>query len=758
MKHLFQIVFIVFFISNLSFAQSNNSKQQWEQFNTANEESLEIIWNQYSNTFSKMMGKTSQSYGSTADESVVNFINQHKNLLGIQENEFELIQTKRTSSKNGLIKYQYQQTYKDVPVMNSGYLISSSKDGFIEYISGDFYSDITMDVTAALPNNSTIKVVEENLETDKFTILENPELSIYPKKINGKEFFYLVYSITVDLEQNTDVWEFLIDARDGSIIEKKSLITHLFMSEEAYGKTENYNTERNPKYTNVSNTLTNGTGTVYKTSPSLGTTSIETLYRLDNLSPRKLQGDNVIVDRHNVADASSSTGAFNYSSSDPEFEEVMVYYHSDGFENWLINNGMSTSQVDDPVTAFTRHSGGVYAGASPSLGELYFKFSSSGRNNPTKEAAVITHEYMHIVSATYNTLDDNNEEKAMNEAYSDYFALAYRNTLGNVSGSILGEYIDQPGGINYTRDLDNSYTMDDYYTIEFDNFGGSSYHEKSVIFSGALWDLRNDTDVSPGIVDELVLVSLENLDASPSYLDAMYALIEAANNSLYSAYVDDIEDAFMGKKIYVILPSAPTNLTITNIGSSGFPNLDWDDNTEPNLDYYNVYRTKKRLSDGYIFPAELIGSPTSSTYTDSWIVMGSGNPYDYQYKVQAVSTSGFTSSFSNSTPWVNANAPFKVLSQRIPDEYTLDNNYPNPFNPSTQIKFELPETAEVSIKVYNIMGQEVATIVNDQMQAGFHNATFKADNLSSGVYIARITATGTSGEEFVSEIKMQLIK
>ena len=70
----------------------------------------------------------------------------------------------------------------------------------------------------------------------------------------------------------------------------------------------------------------------------------------------------------------------------------------------------------------------------------------------------------------------------------------------------------------------------------------------------------------------------------------------------------------------------------------------------------------------------------------------------------------------------------------------------------------MPEAAEVSIKVYNIMGQEVATLINDQMIAGFHTTTFKADNLSSGVYIASLTAIGSSGEQFVREIKMQLIK
>jgi hypothetical protein len=56
------------------------------------------------------------------------------------------------------------------------------------------------------------------------------------------------------------------------------------------------------------------------------------------------------------------------------------------------------------------------------------------------------------------------------------------------------------------------------------------------------------------------------------------------------------------------------------------------------------------------------------------------------------------------------------------------------------------------------MGQEVTTLINKEMTAGFHSALFEADNLSSGVYIARLTAIGSSGQQFIQEIKMQLIK
>ena len=71
-------------------------------------------------------------------------------------------------------------------------------------------------------------------------------------------------------------------------------------------------------------------------------------------------------------------------------------------------------------------------------------------------------------------------------------------------------------------------------------------------------------------------------------------------------------------------------------------------------------------------------------------------------------------------------------------------NYPNPFNPSTSIKFGLPEASDVSLKVYDIIGREVATLANDQLMAGYYSYNFNARNLSSDVYIYRIAANSSS--------------
>jgi hypothetical protein len=74
----------------------------------------------------------------------------------------------------------------------------------------------------------------------------------------------------------------------------------------------------------------------------------------------------------------------------------------------------------------------------------------------------------------------------------------------------------------------------------------------------------------------------------------------------------------------------------------------------------------------------------------------------------------------------------------LPVQYTLEQNYPNPFNPSTTIQFALPQQHEVRLTVYNMLGQEVATLVNGVMEAGVHTMKFDASRLASGVYLYRI--------------------
>ena len=94
----------------------------------------------------------------------------------------------------------------------------------------------------------------------------------------------------------------------------------------------------------------------------------------------------------------------------------------------------------------------------------------------------------------------------------------------------------------------------------------------------------------------------------------------------------------------------------------------------------------------------------------------------------------------------------------MPTEYSLSSNYPNPFNPSTKIQFMIPEKSNVSLIVYNLLGQEVSRVVDGEIFAGSYSINFDASGLSSGVYIYSLRAVGQSGSSFMSSHKMTLLK
>jgi hypothetical protein len=95
----------------------------------------------------------------------------------------------------------------------------------------------------------------------------------------------------------------------------------------------------------------------------------------------------------------------------------------------------------------------------------------------------------------------------------------------------------------------------------------------------------------------------------------------------------------------------------------------------------------------------------------------------------------------------------------LPDDFVLKQNYPNPFNPSTTIAFGLPEQANVKLEIYNSIGRKVATLIDEQMNAGYHDLIWDASSVSSGMYFYRITARGQDSRSSFSKIhKMMLIK
>ena len=89
----------------------------------------------------------------------------------------------------------------------------------------------------------------------------------------------------------------------------------------------------------------------------------------------------------------------------------------------------------------------------------------------------------------------------------------------------------------------------------------------------------------------------------------------------------------------------------------------------------------------------------------------------------------------------------------VPTKYFLSNNFPNPFNPSTTLKYSIPKESAVIIKVYDILGKEIETLVNEEKPIGTYEVTWNAENLSSGVYFYCLQAG-----DFVQTKKLILLK
>jgi len=99
-------------------------------------------------------------------------------------------------------------------------------------------------------------------------------------------------------------------------------------------------------------------------------------------------------------------------------------------------------------------------------------------------------------------------------------------------------------------------------------------------------------------------------------------------------------------------------------------------------------------------------------------------------------------------------------SNQAPTEFCLEQNYPNPFNPSTTFRYSIPNASEVTIKVYDILGKEIETLVNEEKPAGTYEVTWYAANLPSGVYFYQLKATPSGGQagSFGETKKMILMK
>lgn len=259
--------------------------------------------------------------------------------------------------------------------------------------------------------------------------------------------------------------------------------------------------------------------------------------------------------------------------------------------------------------------------------------------------------------------------------------------------------------------------------------------------------------------------------------------IKEHNNSTHQTTIRIYRDATYnegGMPLEDILEATPPsrpmglNLSYTDcVNGVVHPILSWKHNIEPDMinplnPGVKRYGISRAISTINLPPPTNYGVCTiidcpigqDPEYTDlntSIDCSDGGNNLVVRYKVYALDryqTSSVYSDFVSTTASSVALPDHPTLnSSNIPKEYKLNQNYPNPFNPTTNIKYEIPKDVFVTIKIYDLLGREIKTLVNENKQAGSYIVSFNRSELASGVYFYRIKAGN-----FVQVKRMVLIK
>jgi hypothetical protein len=180
------------------------------------------------------------------------------------------------------------------------------------------------------------------------------------------------------------------------------------------------------------------------------------------------------------------------------------------------------------------------------------------------------------------------------------------------------------------------------------------------------------------------------------------------------------------------------NLTVYNTGSNSHPKLTWELVPESNITNYLI----ERSLNGSPFTQIASLNNTTTQYIDYGVSWAGGGPYTATYKIRAKNSLNKFSTYTTPKS-IQYGDVWKVSDdQDIKKDlnYSLSQNYPNPFNPSTIINYTIKTAGVVTLKVYDMLGTEAASLVDENKEAGSYSVEFNASSLPSGIYFYTLTS------------------
>lgn len=672
------------------FTQTITQLQDWDGFVSKHGEFLKVRWDSQRNTPKRIYGQPiSIGIQKVEDEesvkdAVLQFIVANKKLLGVKPDD--LVLNSVTRLENPLDWYlTYVQHYKGVRVIGGYVGLNLNHNGNIVFLSSGFCPDIDMDVVPSISEEKALKIGEKASGMDG-VIMEGADLGILHEADEEESSYRLVWKVTVSNGPQVD--RTTVDALSGQIL-RKAYDTSPKALQYVYGKVW----PENPTDTSLQSKGIQELYVPFSSEDTL-TTAADGLY-LDSSIP----GDATVDDAKLHESGGSGGGAKVVIDRGfiTGWDEVS---HSGEDRTWTWGATSVEEQVQlnlwyqtyrmynwfsGPPTAHFHHKMRVYP--HPTL-------SSSGMCSSFHPAHQPRIYIRADPSVSYKHAKDSD---VIQHEYSHSVILEVFTSTIEESGSYETRH-----GIAGDDDYHQGEAMDEGFA---DFFAAAENNESSLFeYCRNDWDINDDKEW-PADYDS----TGDEHDNGRIISGAAWDLRSQVGNSIGT------------NLIY-------RTIILMNVGGG--------------LDDHHTFQEFH----------DLLYSKDDALYGDgTWNPPSNTSPHaqaiwdNFYENASEVTTHGIEPSVLTSRPSSESQQKMVVEAMQVPSEFSLSQNIPNPFNPETMIQFTLPDEHRACLTIYNISGQQIVTLLDEQMPRGRHSVVWNSKDatdkdVASGVYFYQLTA------------------
>ena len=707
------------------------------------------------NRFHRVSIRTSER---SPEKAAERFLANHREIIDIPGDETKLI-TASVETVPGGSHVRMIQTYKGVPVFGAEVVISMNEANEISAVLNGTKEAISLpSISPELTAGDAIRYAKDYLQV-KGKILDGKEESSLMLFETENNTYRLAYRVTMICADPMGDWEVFVDATTGTILRAEDRFA-------MYGRVQGEGYAYLPDPLSKARKQYGHTGYHDQNdADSDSLTAQRTRVTLDSITFDNgiyfLQGPYcTVTDIENPADpefyTASTADGFKFTRSEDGFEAVNAYYHAATAYRYVESIGFSLTKLAQLRIDPHGFNGEDNSHYSPSGNWISF---GEGGVDDAEDAEVIWHEYAHAIQFAIIPTWGGGETKALGEGFADYWAASYSRSLGNWSQTDLQhDWLFVWDGHNTFWD---GRILNDQRTYPFGYLGP---HDAGQIWSSALIGIWND--LGKEVTDRLVLKSQYYLGYGTTASDAARAILQADRDLYAGAHIRTL--VYWLGSVKSFFDPAEEIPVITHT-----PPAESSSRQESFLVRATVISNAGLIPEATKLFWVRSGSDSGSTVmtpiqeSSDFVAQIPGNGFQgkIEYYIAATDSNGVTTTSPQGAPQVLHS--FEVMgapSGELPLAFSLDQNFPNPFNPATTIPFSLASDSRVTLRIYDVIGREIVTIVDEDLPRGNHTRMWNGTNalgehLSSGTYLYRLEAVSVEGSRsFTNLRKMMLLR